>query len=141
MDRHAVAGQSGAMRRLVRLLVYLAAGIIAGMLALVLTYRWVDPPGTPLMVLRIIEGDGAARGRPPRRRPAEPARTRSGAPHAGARPPGGSHRGARRETGSAPRLRPLRRGGRLQYGAAPSSACPATGCAATSSGRGSHRDV
>jgi monofunctional biosynthetic peptidoglycan transglycosylase len=47
------------MLRLARILAYVVAAAGAGVLAVILVYRWVDPPGTPLMILRMAQGDGA----------------------------------------------------------------------------------
>lgn len=46
------------VRRLGRLAFKLAAWLIAIWLGLIVLYRWVDPPITPLMVLRMAEGAG-----------------------------------------------------------------------------------
>ena len=53
-------------RRLGRLAFKLAAWLIAILLGLIVLYRWVDPPITPLMVLRMTEGAGGSdRTQPP----------------------------------------------------------------------------
>lgn len=44
-----------------RLLLKLVAGLIALWLGLIVVYRWVDPPVTPLMLLRLAEGAGIDR--------------------------------------------------------------------------------
>lgn len=41
--------------RLLRLLAYLVLGLVGVWLVLVVAYRWLDPPGTPLMLLRLGE--------------------------------------------------------------------------------------
>jgi monofunctional biosynthetic peptidoglycan transglycosylase len=47
------------MGRLLRRLGWIVVAMAASVCTVVLAYRWIDPPGTPLMVPRIAEGDGA----------------------------------------------------------------------------------
>ena len=46
------------IRRLGRILWFLALGFVIGSLFLVALYREVPPPGTPLMLIRAVEGYG-----------------------------------------------------------------------------------
>jgi len=50
-----------ALRRLGRLLLRAALVLLGLWAALVVGYRWIDPPGTPLMLLRLAEGHGIDR--------------------------------------------------------------------------------
>lgn len=49
------------LRRTVRILLRLAATFIVGSVALVILYRFIDPPVTPLMLIRPLEGLGEGR--------------------------------------------------------------------------------
>ena len=49
------------LRRIGRILLRLAATFVIGSIALVIIYRFVDPPVTPLMLIRPIEGIGSGR--------------------------------------------------------------------------------
>ncbi len=46
------------LRRLRRWLFYLLAGVLVGPAFLILVFRVIDPPVTPLMLIRLIEGHG-----------------------------------------------------------------------------------
>jgi hypothetical protein len=60
--RHAPAGSAsrtdGRLRRLARVALWVISGFIIGSILLVALYRYVPPPGTPLMLLRRVEGYG-----------------------------------------------------------------------------------
>ncbi len=47
--------------RPLRRLAQIVAGLLLLPVALTAVYRFVPPPGTPLMAIRVVEGDGAAR--------------------------------------------------------------------------------
>lgn len=49
------------LRRLGRILVFAIAGFLIGSVFLVVIYRVVPPPGTPLMLIRRVEGYGIAK--------------------------------------------------------------------------------
>jgi monofunctional glycosyltransferase len=46
------------LRRLVRIAFYAISGFVVGSILLVAVYRWLPPPATPLMLLRVVEGYG-----------------------------------------------------------------------------------
>jgi monofunctional biosynthetic peptidoglycan transglycosylase len=46
------------IRLLIRALLLVAAGFVAVVVLGLLAYRWIDPPGTPLMLIRLAEGEG-----------------------------------------------------------------------------------
>jgi monofunctional biosynthetic peptidoglycan transglycosylase len=48
--------KSGLLRRVGRIALYSAIGFIIGSIALVALYRVLPPPGTPLMLIRLVEG-------------------------------------------------------------------------------------
>ena len=50
--------KSGLLRRIGRIALYGAIGFIIGSIALVALYRVLPPPGTPLMLIRRVEGYG-----------------------------------------------------------------------------------
>jgi len=60
--RHAPAGAAtrthGTVRRLARIALWVISGFIIGSILLVALYRYLPPPGTPLMLLRGVEGYG-----------------------------------------------------------------------------------
>src|ERR1700760_4544892 len=60
--RHAFAGTAdhsrGRLRRFARIALWVISGFIIGSILLVALYRYVPPPGTPLMLLRRVEGYG-----------------------------------------------------------------------------------
>jgi monofunctional biosynthetic peptidoglycan transglycosylase len=60
--RHATAGTAnrtrGRLRRLARIALWVISGFIIGSILLVALYRYLPPPGTPLMLLRRVEGYG-----------------------------------------------------------------------------------
>ena len=60
--RHAPAGAAtrthGTVRRLARIALWVISGFIIGSILLVALYRYLPPPGTPLMLLRRVEGYG-----------------------------------------------------------------------------------
>jgi monofunctional glycosyltransferase len=49
------------LRRLIRWLAWLVAGCVAGSVAAVVAYRYLDPPVTPLMLIRVVESRLAGR--------------------------------------------------------------------------------
>lgn len=49
------------LRRLFRYLAFAILGLLLLPVALTVLYRFVTPPGTPLMAIRALEGDGATR--------------------------------------------------------------------------------
>jgi monofunctional biosynthetic peptidoglycan transglycosylase len=56
------------VRAFLRIVLRLVVAVVAIVVALTLVYRWIDPPGTPLMAIRWIEGaaiDHRGAGRPP----------------------------------------------------------------------------
>jgi monofunctional glycosyltransferase len=60
--RHAPAGAAnrthGRLRRFARIGLWVISGFIIGSILLVALYRYLPPPGTPLMLLRRVEGYG-----------------------------------------------------------------------------------
>ena len=48
----------GTVRRLARIALWVISGFIVGSILLVALYRYLPPPGTPLMLLRRVEGYG-----------------------------------------------------------------------------------
>ena len=50
--------KSGLLRRVVRIALYGAIGFIIGSIVLVALYRVLPPPGTPLMLIRLVEEYG-----------------------------------------------------------------------------------
>jgi len=60
--RHAPAGAAnrtrGRLRRLARIALWVSGGFIIGSILLVALYRYLPPPGTPLMLFRRAEGYG-----------------------------------------------------------------------------------
>jgi hypothetical protein len=50
--------KSGLLRRIGRIALYSVAGFIVGSIVLVALYRALPPPGTPLMLIRRVEGYG-----------------------------------------------------------------------------------
>jgi monofunctional biosynthetic peptidoglycan transglycosylase len=50
--------KSGLLRRIGRIALYGAIGSIIGSIVLVAIYRVLPPPGTPLMLIRLVEGYG-----------------------------------------------------------------------------------
>jgi len=50
--------KSGLLRRIGRIALYSVAGFIVGSIVLVVLYRALPPPGTPLMLIRLVEGYG-----------------------------------------------------------------------------------
>src|SRR5213080_2709414 len=50
--------KSGLLRRVGRIALYGAIGFIIGSILLVALYRVLPPPGTPLMLIRLVEGYG-----------------------------------------------------------------------------------
>src|ERR1700760_4880224 len=60
--RHAFAGTAdhsrGRLRRFARIALWVVSGFIIGSILLVALYRYLPPPGTPLMLLRRVEGYG-----------------------------------------------------------------------------------
>src|SRR5690242_1096442 len=50
--------KSGRLRRTVRIVLYGAIGFLLASIALVALYRVLPPPGTPLMLIRLVEGYG-----------------------------------------------------------------------------------
>ena len=48
----------GVLRRLCRVALWVIGGFTVGSVLLVALYRYVPPPGTPLMLLRRVEGYG-----------------------------------------------------------------------------------
>jgi len=52
----AVTANHGMLRRLGRIALWVISGFIIGSILLVAVYRYVPPPGTPLMLLRHVEG-------------------------------------------------------------------------------------
>ena len=50
--------KSGLLRRVGRIALYGAIGFIIGSIVLVALYRVLPPPGTPLMLIRLVEGYG-----------------------------------------------------------------------------------
>jgi monofunctional biosynthetic peptidoglycan transglycosylase len=50
--------KSGLLRRVGRIALYSLIGFIIGSIVLVALYRVLPPPGTPLMLLRVVEGYG-----------------------------------------------------------------------------------
>jgi hypothetical protein len=56
----AARSKSGLLRRVGRITLYGAIGFVIGSIALVALYRVLPPPGTPLMLIRLVEGYGMA---------------------------------------------------------------------------------
>jgi hypothetical protein len=56
--RRATVGILPALRRIGRIALYSVAGFIVGSIVLVALYRALPPPGTPLMLIRRVEGYG-----------------------------------------------------------------------------------
>ena len=52
--------KSGRLRRIGRIALYGVIGFMIGSIVLVALYRVVPPPGTPLMLLRLVQGHIAA---------------------------------------------------------------------------------
>ena len=50
--------KSGLLRRVGRIALYGAIGFVIGSIVLVASYRVLPPPGTPLMLIRRVEGYG-----------------------------------------------------------------------------------
>ena len=50
--------KSGLLRRVGRIALYGAIGFIIGSIVVVTLYRFLPPPGTPLMLIRLVEGYG-----------------------------------------------------------------------------------
>ena len=46
------------LRRLARIALWVISGFVVGSILLVALYRYLPPPGTPLMLLRRVEGYG-----------------------------------------------------------------------------------
>jgi monofunctional biosynthetic peptidoglycan transglycosylase len=46
------------LRRLGRIMLWGIGGFVIGSIVLVMLYRVLPPPGTPLMLLRLVEGYG-----------------------------------------------------------------------------------
>jgi monofunctional biosynthetic peptidoglycan transglycosylase len=44
------------LRRLARIALWVISGFVVGSILLVALYRYLPPPGTPLMLLRRVEG-------------------------------------------------------------------------------------
>jgi hypothetical protein len=53
--------KSGRLRRAARIALYGAIGFIIGSIVVVALYRALPPPGTPLMLVRLVEGYGIDR--------------------------------------------------------------------------------
>src|SRR4051812_66673 len=50
--------RSGLLRRVGRIALYSVIGFVIGSILLVALYRVLPPPGTPLMIIRLVEGYG-----------------------------------------------------------------------------------
>ncbi len=63
--RHSRAGggdkNAGMLRRLGRILLFTITGLLIGSVFLVVVYREVPPPVTPLMLIRLVEGRGISK--------------------------------------------------------------------------------
>jgi monofunctional biosynthetic peptidoglycan transglycosylase len=57
----AACPKSGRLRRIGRIALYGVIGFMIGSIVLVALYRVVPPPGTPLMLLRLVQGYGIDR--------------------------------------------------------------------------------
>jgi hypothetical protein len=56
--------KSGRLRRVGRIALYGVIGFIIGSIVVVALYRALRPPGTPLMLVRLVEGYGIDKPRP-----------------------------------------------------------------------------
>jgi monofunctional biosynthetic peptidoglycan transglycosylase len=54
----AARSRSGLLRRVGRIALYSVIGFVIGSILLVALYRVLPPPGTPLMIIRLVEGYG-----------------------------------------------------------------------------------